>query len=237
MIVLIKFLLAHILGDFFLQPKKWVEAKEKNKLKSAKLYLHLTIHTVLLIVLIWDASLWLPILIICLSHFVIDAIKLLIQKEKTKRAWFFIDQLLHTAIILAVYFVFVKQRFSIDHILSEHNLLLIFCLLFLTLPVSIILKTIFSKWNIQEITKGNESLKDAGHYIGILERILVFVFIISDHWEAVGFLITAKSVFRFGDLKESKHRKLTEYILIGTLISFGIAIFIGILFRNLSLLQ
>jgi hypothetical protein len=41
----------------------------------------------------------------------------------------------------------------------------------------------------------------------------------------VGFLIAAKSVFRFGDLKESKDRKLTEYILVGTLVSFGLAIF------------
>lgn len=90
--------------------------------------------------------------------------------------------------------------------------------------------TIFSKWDIEKLTTGNESLKDAGRYIGMLERMLVFVFIITNHWEAVGFLITAKSVFRFGDLKESKHRKLTEYILIGTLISFGIAILTGILY-------
>jgi hypothetical protein len=40
--------------------------------------------------------------------------------------------------------------------------------------------------------------------------------------------LAAKSVFRFGDLKESKDRKLTEYILIGTLLSFGIAIASGI---------
>ena len=32
-----------------------------------------------------------------------------------------------------------------------------------------------------------------------------------------------------GDLKESKDRKLTEYILIGTLLSFGIAILTAIL--------
>jgi hypothetical protein len=93
------------------------------------------------------------------------------------------------------------------------------------------MKTIFAKWNISKLTENNESLKDAGAYIGILERLLVFIFIIVNHWEAVGFLITAKSVFRFGDLKESKHRKLTEYILIGTLISFGIAIVVGLLFK------
>ena len=95
------------------------------------------------------------------------------------------------------------------------------------------MKTIFTKWNISKLTENNESLKDAGAYIGILERLLVFIFIIVNHWEAVGFLITAKSVFRFGDLKESKHRKLTEYILIGTLISFGIAIAVGLIFQLL----
>ena len=43
MILLIKLLLAHIIGDFFLQPEKWVKEKEKKKLKSEKLYFHDTI--------------------------------------------------------------------------------------------------------------------------------------------------------------------------------------------------
>lgn len=234
MILLFKFLVAHMLGDFFLQPKQWVKDKEKRKLRSAKLYLHIAIHAVLLMVLVWDASLWLPIIIISISHFLIDAIKLITQKKGTKRAWFFVDQLLHMIIIFVVYYSVSDEEINIVNLFSEHHLLVLFCILFLTLPVSIIMKTIFSKWNIEKLTEGNESLKDAGQYIGILERILVFIFIISNHWEAVGFLITAKSVFRFGDLKESKHRKLTEYILIGTLISFGIAILIGLLYLVLK---
>lgn len=39
--------------------------------------------------------------------------------------------------------------------------------------------------------------------------------------------MTAKSVFRFGDLKGPTERKLTECILIGTLLNFGLAILIG----------
>jgi hypothetical protein len=54
--------------------------------------------------------------------------------------------------------------------------------------------------------------------------------VVSNHWEAIGFLMAAKSVFRFGDLKESTDRKLTEYILIGTFVSFGLAILTGILY-------
>ncbi|WP_347925337.1 DUF3307 domain-containing protein [Pontimicrobium sp. SW4] len=233
MILLIKLLLAHIIGDFFLQPIHWVKEKEKKKLKSPKLYLHIAIHFALLFLILWDISLWPIILVVGFSHLIIDAIKLIIQKKKTKRLWFFIDQISHLLVIIIVYYVFTDNSFSIEQLLTENNLLLLVCLLFLTLPTSIIMKTIFSKWNISKLTENNESLKDAGKYIGILERILVFIFIIFDHWEAVGFLITAKSVFRFGDLKESKHRKLTEYILIGTLISFGIAIAVGLLFKLL----
>jgi hypothetical protein len=52
-----------------------------------------------------------------------------------------------------------------------------------------------------------------------------------NQWSAIGLLITAKSVFRFGDLSKAKNRKLTEYVLIGTLLSFGIAIAVGLLFN------
>ncbi|MGC1630558.1 MAG: DUF3307 domain-containing protein [Gelidibacter sp.] len=228
--IIIKLILAHLIGDFFLQPISWVKEKEKKKLKSPKLYLHVLIHIAVLYLILWDVSKWPIILIVGLSHFIIDAIKLIVQRKKTKRLFFFLDQLLHILVIVAVYWIFIGQIVVLDNILNERNLLLVTCILFLTVPVSIIMKTIFLKWDISKFTEGNESLKDAGKYIGILERVLVFIFVILNHWEAVGFLITAKSVFRFGDLRESKERKLTEYILIGTLISFGIAILIGLLF-------
>ncbi|WP_223551560.1 DUF3307 domain-containing protein [Aestuariivivens sp. NBU2969] len=227
--ILIKLLLAHILGDFFLQPKSWVKDKEKRGLKSSKLYLHVLIHIVLSSLLLWDITQWPIILTIGLSHLIVDALKLTLQKKKTKRIWFFMDQLIHVVIILICFFAITYKGIEISVQLTEKSLLIAVCLLFLTIPTAIIMKTIFIKWNIEKLKKGSKSLADAGKYIGILERILVFIFIITNHWEAVGFLITAKSVFRFGDLKESKNRQLTEYILIGTLISFGIAIVVGII--------
>ncbi|WP_299556217.1 DUF3307 domain-containing protein [Seonamhaeicola sp.] len=231
MTLFLKLFLAHIIGDFFLQPAKWVKEKEKKKLRSPKLYFHVLIHIAVTALLIWDITLWFIPLIIGVSHFIIDAIKLSIQKKKTKRLLFFIDQLCHIVVISICYFMVSKEASTIEIVVTEDTVLLITCLLFLTIPVSIIMKTIFLKWNISELTKSNESLEDAGKYIGILERILVFIFIVLGHWEAVGFLITAKSVFRFGDLRESKDRQLTEYILIGTLISFGIAIITGVLYN------
>ncbi|RED45931.1 DUF3307 domain-containing protein [Seonamhaeicola aphaedonensis] len=233
MMLFLKLFLAHIIGDFFLQPNKWVKENEKKKLKSPKLYIHVIIHIILLALVLWDESLWPIITIIGVTHLAIDAIKLSFQKKKTKRLWFFIDQLSHILVITVCYFIFSKEVSNITIEFTETSILLLTCLLFLTIPVSIIMKTIFLKWNISELTKNNESLEDAGKYIGILERVLVFIFIVLGHWEAVGFLITAKSVFRFGDLRESKDRQLTEYILIGTLLSFGIAIITGILYNLL----
>ena len=228
MIVLIQLLLAHLLGDFFLQPTKWVEENERKKLKSVTLYIHVFVHVALTALLLWDVSSWPIVIIVGISHFIIDGLKLSFQKKSTKRLFFLVDQLLHIFVILACFVFIHKKDHKFNFEITEHHVLLITCLLFLTVPVAVIMKTIFLKWNIAELTKNNESLTDAGKYIGILERILVFIFIVLNHWEAVGFLITAKSVFRFGDLKESKTRQLTEYILIGTLISFGFAILTGI---------
>jgi len=82
-----------------------------------------------------------------------------------------------------------------------------------------------------EEDKTEDSLKNAGQFIGILERLFVFAFILLNQWSAIGLLIAAKSVFRFGDLSRAKDRKLTEYILIGTLLSFGLAIATGLAYK------
>jgi len=232
-LIILKLILAHILGDFFLQPKKWVKDKEKRKLKSKWLYIHVAIHIVLMFIIIWDLSYALLISLIGIFHLIIDAIKLLLQKKKNKRLYFLIDQTLHVISIVILSILLFQGNVSLNLKPEPSVVLFVTCFLFLTQPTSIIMKTIFSKWDISKLTKDNESLKDAGQYIGILERILVFIFIIVGHWEAVGFLITAKSVFRFGDLTASKHRKLTEYILIGTLISFGIAVITSLIYQNL----
>jgi hypothetical protein len=103
-------------------------------------------------------------------------------------------------------------------------------ILLLTKPTSILIKNIISIWT-PENKKSDDSLSNAGNYIGILERLFVFYFVVSVNFEAIGFLLAAKSIFRFGDLKEAKDRKLTEYVLIGTLLSFGMALLTGILVK------
>ncbi|MFC6267513.1 DUF3307 domain-containing protein [Frigoriflavimonas asaccharolytica] len=218
-------ILAHLLGDFILQPNSWVADKEKKKLKSIYLYIHVLIHAALTAIFLWDLQLWWMVAIIAISHFLIDAAKLLYQKANNRKFWFFLDQALHIFIILGLLFILNGLDFNFE--ITHQTVKIITGFVFITVPTSILIKNLLSAWSpitIDHSKIQTESLVNAGKYIGILERVLVFIFIIVNHWEGVGFMIAAKSVFRFSDLAEAKQRKLTEYVLIGTLLSFGIAI-------------
>ena len=232
MILFLKFLLAHILGDFVFQPEKWVKDKEEKKVKSVKLYVHIGVHTVLLLFLLQFnlPAYWLGFLLIVTSHYTIDLLKLYLQKKNTKRIWFFIDQILHVLILFLASALYVDFSLSLENIFTDKILLLLIFILLVTSVSAIIIKIVITQWNPETKKENDDSLAKAGRYIGILERLFVFVFVVTNHWEAIGFLLAAKSVFRFGDLTSSKDRKLTEYILIGTLLSFGIAIFLGVLY-------
>lgn len=70
--------------------------------------------------------------------------------------------------------------------------------------------------------------------IGQLERALIFVFVLVQQFSAIGFLIAAKSIFRFGELRDRSNRMEAEYIIIGTLISFLWAIVAALLTRLLG---
>jgi hypothetical protein len=230
MIVLTKLILAHLLGDFLLQPTKWVQEKEEKKAASGKLYIHVLIHGLLILLLLGNMSLWPLALMIALSHLIIDLAKLYYQKKETKALWFFADQTLHLMVLLVSWYLwFTPERTLFIQSLLPEIWIYLTASFFLTIPAGIIIKLVLSRWEEKISIGQTESLADAGKYIGILERFFVFLFIVTDHWESVGFLIAAKSVFRFGDLKGSKDREFTEYILIGTLLSFGTAILIALL--------
>jgi hypothetical protein len=66
-----------------------------------------------------------------------------------------------------------------------------------------------------------DGLQNGGKMIGRLERCIIFLFIFINQPSGIGFLFAAKSILRF---EEAKQQKLAEYILIGTLWSFSLAI-------------
>tara|TARA_R110002073_G_scaffold72537_1_gene177465 strand:+ start:461064 stop:461777 length:714 start_codon:yes stop_codon:yes gene_type:complete len=231
----IKLLLAHLIGDFLFQPDTWVTHKKEHKIKSKYLYWHIAIHlTALLILLQFQYTL--AIVFIILTHFIIDVIKIYLTNQKNSRLLFVSDQIAHVVVLLGVVYYYFPFKIDINTIYTQKNLLFITFLLLVTYVSSVLIKQLISKWDA-EINNDKKSIDGAGNYIGMLERLLVFIFVLLNLWSAIGFLITAKSVFRFGDLTDGKNRKLTEYVLIGTLLSFGLAIILGILYKYLITLE
>jgi protein-S-isoprenylcysteine O-methyltransferase Ste14 len=235
MILFIKLLLAHLLGDFIWQPNSWVAHKEAKKHKSIYLYLHILLHGILAAILVGEIQFIPYAFLIAITHGIIDLIKLNFQKSKTKRTWFIIDQIVHVLVLIGVVLLYKNETINFTWFNNQFWILITGVLL-ITKPTSIFIKTIISIWNPESRNSHNDnSLATAGNYIGILERLFVFCFILTGHFEAIGFLLAAKSIFRFGDLKEAKDRKLTEYVLIGTLISFGTAIVTALIVQALLL--
>jgi len=65
---------------------------------------------------------------------------------------------------------------------------------------------------------------NAGRIIGLLERLLIYYFVLNHQFAAIGLVIAAKSFARFKDLER---REFAEYVLIGTLFSTLTAVFIA----------
>ncbi|WP_127018514.1 DUF3307 domain-containing protein [Flagellimonas beolgyonensis] len=233
----LKLILAHFLGDFALQPARWVADKLQKKWRSKYLYYHIGVHLALLLALLQFQHLGIVALIV-VTHFGIDVGKLALTNPKNYRWLFVVDQVLHLLVLAGA--LYLMEPFTLDLAgwFSEKTLLLITFLVFVTFVSGIVMRMFLAPY-IDEIAKDDASgeggsLKNAGTYIGMLERLFVFGFILMQQWAAIGLLIAAKSVFRFGDLNKGKNRKLTEYVLIGTLLSFGLAILSGMLYLHLS---
>ncbi len=237
LIILIQLLLAHLLTDFVLQPNSWIQHKKKYKFRSYILVFHALIAGILTVVFLQKLEYWYAGCIVAGSHYLIDWWKLNQKKDNLK--YFLLDQFFHLLLLLIVW-LFIIQGFTkilpfLTYLFnSPYILVVLSAYLIVVFPVGFLIGKATKKWQneIEDAHKKN-SLDDAGRYIGIFERILVLTFILTSNFSAIGFLIAAKSILRFSDKSESGARKQTEYVLIGTLISFTITILLGLLVRYL----
>lgn len=224
---LLKLLLAHFLGDFVLQPYKWVLSKERKGAGSAYFWFHIGIHFLLMFLFTGFKLSIMPVITgIGISHLVIDLLKIKLKNQVSSIYLFFADQALH----LLVIFMALGFYFNIDwtHSLKFQDkwLILVLAFVLITYVSGVIMKIVLSKWDLLDFE--GEALEKAGWYIGMLERLFIFGFVFLEYWAGIGFLIAAKSIFRFSDLSKSKDRKLTEHVLIGTLLSYGLALVIAL---------
>lgn len=218
---------AHLCLDYFFQTDKLAKQKNTIGFKSSFLYWHALICFALTWLFSLQVSFVFAAAIIAITHFLIDGFKRHLNNSKYfGRYAFFIDQAVHLIIMAVVVVLFDKWygiNPSIDVSLNFKYLLIITGYLVCLKPANIFIKEVFQSTEIQ-VSSDNE-MPNAGKVIGVLERILTLTFIIISQYSAVGFLIAAKSILRYGNNETLK----TEYVLIGTMLSFGIAVIAGII--------
>ena len=238
---------AHILADFFFQLENWCSSKQKKGFRSLKMYYHIGIVFLVSALMAFSLSFIPYALIIALSHLLIDLLKSYIERTFSKKKnsslsqgqiygnpyIFILDQLLHLIIIYVSVCLFANcnalpsylENINIDYVL------IILCFLLCLKPANVLIRILLSSLNLFEIESktdipesGKEDLKRAGRWIGSIERTLAFILVLLGQFTAIGFIIAAKSILRYNDKSLGK----TEYVLIGTLMSFGIAIVLGL---------
>jgi hypothetical protein len=243
----IALLFAHTLADFVFQTN-WMAANKRNPLA---LGLHLAI--VYATIVAATGSFHLALLILALVHIAIDVGKLVLAsvwKTAGGLALFLIDQALHLATLIALALwlpdLWSQGLWAPGAIVtgddggilgtglwsdetpipvSQLPALMVLMTGFILatraggFAVGLMMQPFAASLPAETAAEG---LPGAGRLIGLLERGLIFVLVLIGQPQGVGLLMAAKSILRYGALKED--RALSEYVIIGTLASFGWAL-------------
>lgn len=241
---LIALLFAHVVADFVVQTRAQIEAKRRPWVFMG----HIGCVAVLTAVALGMATFagLAAVVLIAVSHAVIDALKIHPRVEARAAAMSFgalrlfaIDQLAHWlfAGLAAAFWPHVFARGFWPALLTAAQtywLLVGFVLVggfWLATRVGHLLLALlldgFQRAYRESVdSPDSPQLPGAGAWIGWLERTLVFLFVLLGQFNAIGFVIAAKSVLRF---QHARQPRVSEIVIIGTLASFGWAIIVALL--------
>jgi hypothetical protein len=240
--LLLLLITAHFIGDFYLQPTTWVTCRNTKHVKSNGLWKHIGVHTFLnfLVFLICNVSwglafVWL--VVISFLHLMADIWK---SYKDDKLSYLIIDQCIHILVIVMAwihisYFTLAQLTTFITTHFSAKTVIIFMAYLLVCKPASVVISLALKKHtdSLKNNVEMNKTMNkeigliSAGAWIGYIERCLAISFIFMGQFAGIGFLVATKTIFRFGDLTNSKDMKLTEYMMLGTLFSYAIAIFVG----------
>ncbi|MFA6289668.1 MAG: DUF3307 domain-containing protein [Opitutaceae bacterium] len=215
--IFIIILCAHILGDFLLQ----TDAIAKNKGKWWVLLIHAALHGVLVYGLLQQWCVWQVPVTVAVLHGLIDFLKSRREATAAAFAWDQAAHVLTLAIIAPSAIILHKCAPFGGHgwqwIVGLSGFVAV--VLGVGFYVGAVANALISA-NTHLAKTIKDGLKDGGKQIGRLERALIFAFILVGEPTGIGFLVAAKSILRF---EEAKQQPVAEYVLIGTLWSFGLA--------------
>ncbi len=215
-------MLAHLVADFVLQTNKVCKDKAEKKWKSVFHYVHALTVFGLAWLVAWDVNFWWCALVIGATHFAIDMWKSY-REENVK--WFAVDQILHIAIMAGVAWMWCSLNvWSMPMDVAPYYVAMTIAIIVCWKPSNIFIKLMLKHYSVN-MPEEQGSGFNAGSLIGNIERWLILAFVIMQRYEAIGLLIAAKSIIRFGDAQTRK----SEYVLAGTLMSIFIAVLAGVM--------
>ncbi len=216
-------LLAHLVADFALQTRKECKDKADRKWRSPYHYGHAAVVFALSWLVVWDLRFWWCALVIGVSHLAIDLWK---SYREENVIWFSIDQILHILILAGVALLWCQlYDWSIPFGIAPKSIAIATAALICWKPANIFIKLMLKHYSVDVPVDDVKTGFNAGALIGNLERWLILAFVLMHHYEALGLLIAAKSIIRFGDSQFKK----SEYVLAGTLLSIFIAVLAGLM--------
>lgn len=227
--ILIRLVLAHIICDFYLQPKNWVEERNSKHARSPRLFFHSLLHGLISLLLLGDIRFWWLIPIITISHFLIDIWK---SYQSIDLRSFIYDQGAHIILLVLVAFLARNQHPGFPFLADQNGItfvLIILLTLILLRPASFFIQFFMNRFPFDKSQLN--TLSNAGKYIGYFERTIILACILTEAYAALGFLIASKSLLRFSDREKSSHQQ-TEYILVGSLLSWAISIISALLLKT-----
>ena len=235
----VSLLAAYLLGEFILQPQWMVEKRGTVVI----LLWRVGIMTALSVVLLGNG--FLPMLsVIFVSHVILGVIMdaldtYVLKRDSLKR--FLLYQGAHIAVIAGLSWLYPtavsKGWWPVLLPRDWRNAWFATWILLSAFIVAVPAGGLLIGRIIREIAPKMETdavagLRNGGKYIGWLERSLVLLLLYMNQPTGIGFLVAAKSILRFGDIRDAGQRKLTEYIIIGTFLSFGWALLVALVIRN-----
>lgn len=230
-------LFGHMLGDFYLQDECMCAAKKNNAFRSPKLYIHALLVFGAAWIVTWNASFWWAALLITILHALVDGTKSYIPAKKCNvYVLFFVDQLIHILFLLGVTCLYsYLHGWQTWEWLIPYRAVMFLVIVFCLWPANFFISNFLKLIKIEKNANPDTSLDkeyckttlDASRVIGSIERILVLLFVWLGEYSAIGFLIAAKSVMRFPEMGQGKNN--AEYYVVGSLLSFGLSIVLGVL--------
>ena len=206
---------AHVLGDFVFQP----DFIAQNKRQPLVLLLHAAIHALLAWLLLQSWHCWKVPVFVMIAHAAIDLVKQRYPRESLSA--FIADQAAHMLSILILALYLVRDSIVPDFTgIGYQTIIEIAGFAAVVRGAGFPVAYVSGKL-LRENGLNFDGLPNGGKLIGYFERALIFLLFVIGHLEGIGFLVAAKSILRF---EEAKEQKQAEYILIGTLLSFSIAI-------------